>query len=434
MPAHPSRPSYTVPFVLITTLFFLWGLAHNLNPILIPHLKKACRLSDLQSALVDSAFFVGYFVMALPAGLYMKKHGYKGGILVGLLLFAGGALLFYPAAATRTYELFLLALFIIAGGLTFLETAANPYVTVLGDPAGATQRLNLSQSFNGLAAAIAPLVGGLFILSGDGLPDDQLAALSPAALDAYLTHEAESVQIPYLVIGGVVLAVAWVIRRTPLPEIAGEAETSDAGASGTPGSWRRNLALGVAAQFFYVGAQVCISSFFIRFLGKTAGIDEKTAAYYLSAALLGFMLGRFAGTFLMRYVAPHRLLALYSVLCMALLGVAIWAGGTLSIYALIGVQFFMSIMFPTIFSLSIQGLGSRAKVGSSLLIMAIAGGAVFPVVMGYLSDISDIRTAYIVPALCFLVVLAFAVQAKSTAGTAVAAGHAHPPAKVPAGH
>lgn len=179
MPAHPSRQFYTVPFVIITTLFFLWRLAH--------HLKKACRLSDLQSALVDSAFFVGYFVMALPAGLYMRKHGFKGCILVGLLI-AGGAFLFYPAAAARTYELFLLALFIIAGGLTFLETAANPYVTVLGNPAGATQRLNLSQSFNGLAAAIAPLVGGVFILSGDGLAEAQLAALSPASPNAYLTR------------------------------------------------------------------------------------------------------------------------------------------------------------------------------------------------------------------------------------------------------
>lgn len=403
-----ERNPYLIPLVLITSLFFLWGIAHNLNPILIPHLKKACQLTDLQSALIDSAFFIGYFVMALPAGAYMKRRGYKSGVLVGLLLFALGAFLFYPAAEARTFGLFLLALFVIASGLTFLETAANPYVTVLGAPQTATQRLNFSQSFNGLAASLAPLLGGLFILSGKTLDAATQQSMSAEALDAYLQGEAEAVQIPYLIIGAVVLAVALLIWRIRLPEVE-ETEEAHASPLGDGGIWKeKNLMLGVAAQFFYVGAQVCVSSFFIRFADKTAGIPEKTAAFYLSVALLGFMIGRFVGTFLMRYIAPSRLLALYSGINVFLLLWAVWMGGTFSIYALVLVEFFMSIMFPTIFSLSIQGLGSRTKLGSSLVIMAIVGGAFFPVLMGRLSDMTNIQTAYLVPALCFLPVFYFA--------------------------
>lgn len=418
-----TRNPYLIPFVLITVLFFLWGFAHNLNPILIPHLKKACQLTDLQSAFIDSAFFVGYFVMAIPAGLVMNRYGYKSGIIVGLLIFAGGAFLFYPAAATRTYGLFLMALFIIASGLTFLETAANPYVTVLGDSATSTQRLNLSQSFNGLAASLAPLAGKFFILTDTTISEEQIKNLSPEEVNTLLTHEAESVQIPYIVIGLVVLSVALVLWKTHLPDIKEDSDASTE--SGNTGSifQQKNLILGVIAQFFYVGAQVCVSSFFIRFLGKTASISEKEAAGYLSFALLCFMLGRFLGTFLMKYIAPNRLLAVYSVFNIVLLAVAITVGGMPSIYALIGVEFFMSIMFPTIFSLSIQGLGSQTKLGSSLVIMSIVGGAIFPVVMGRISDVSSIQTAYIVPLVCFFVVLFFAIKSKSEKGATISGGH-----------
>ncbi|GAB2943534.1 L-fucose:H+ symporter permease [Hymenobacter coalescens] len=402
----PSRHLFAVG--LITSLFFLWGLAVNLNPVLIPHLKKACQLSDAQSALIDSAFFAAYFLVALPAGQFMRRFGYKGGIILGLGLFATGAFLFYPAAEARAYGLFLGALFIIASGLTFLETAANPYITVLGDPDGATQRLNFAQSFNGLAATLAPLIGGQLILSGRTLSTADEAAMSPAQLGAYLSHEAQAVQLPYLVIGLVVLLVAVVLYFTRLPDIV-EAEAAPGVAAGS--IWQeKNLLLGVAAQFFYVGAQVCVSSFFIRFAGRVAGIDEKTATLYLSGALLGFMAGRFIGTALMRVVAPARLLALYSVLNVVLIGLAVTLRGQLPVYALMGVEFFMSIMFPTIFSLSIRRLGAHTKTGSSLLIMAIVGGAVFPVIMGRLSDASSIQTAYVVPGVCFLMVLLFALR------------------------
>jgi FHS family L-fucose permease-like MFS transporter len=407
--------------ILITSLFFLWGFALNLNPILIPHLKKACQLSDFQSALIDSASYIAYFLVALPAGLFMKKYGYKAGITLGLILFASGTFLFYPAAEMRHFGFFLVALFIIASGLTMLETAANPYITVLGDADSATQRLNFAQSFNGLAAFLAPLMGGTFILSGKTLSEQQQQAMSGEQLNSYLNAEAASVQKPFIVIGVVVLFVAIMIWRTALPEIKDENET---GKKASGSIWEeKNLILGIAAQFFYVGAQVCISSFFIRFSDKVAGIDEKTAAYLLSGAFLSFMIGRFIGTYLMRFIAPPRLLALYSIVCVGLLVIAVLTEGMVSVYCLVGVQFFMSIMFPTIFALSIRGLGEKTKIGSSLVIMAIVGGAIFPVIMGQVSDVSSIQTAYIVPAVCFLVVLYFAVKNNSIKNVTLGTAH-----------
>jgi MFS transporter, FHS family, L-fucose permease len=393
--------------ILITSLFFLWGFALNLNPILIPHLKKACQLTDTQSALIDSASYIAYFLMAIPAGLFMKRFGYKGGIIFGLILFAIGAFLFYPAAETRMYIFFLGALFIIACGLTFLETAANPYITVLGDPSTATQRINFAQSFNGLAAFLAPRIGSMFILSGVVLSVEEQANMTPAAIEAYLQIEASSVQTPFLVIGGTVLLIALLLLPTKLPEIKEEA--SELISSGTILK-EKNLLAGVVAQFFYVGAQVCVSSFFIRYSQQVAGLQEKSAAELLSWALLGFMIGRFLGTLLMKYIAPAKLLAIYAVINFFLLIFAVFAKGILSVYALFGVEFFMSIMFPTIFSLSILGLGSKTKQGSSLVIMSIVGGAIFPVIMGNISDLTNIQTAYSVPASCFLFIFYFAYK------------------------
>ncbi len=405
--------------ILVTTLFFLWGFALNLNPILIPHLKKACQLSDTQSAFIDSASYIAYFLLAIPAGKFMNRFGYKGGIILGLCLFATGAFLFYPAAATRSYVFFLGALFIIASGLAFLETAANPYITVLGDPATGTQRLNFAQSFNGLAAFLAPIIGGRFILSGKTLTAQQEAAMSAQQLSDYLNHEAQSVQVPFIVIGLVVLTVAIFLWRTHLPEIKEDDSLEVEGSIVK----EKNLMLGVFAQFFYVGAQVCISSFFIRFAGRVAGLGEVTAAYYLGGALLGFMVGRFAGTFFMRFVAPPKLLALYSCIVMALLALAITTHGITSVYALISVQFFLSIMFPTIFALSVRGLGTKTKEGSSLVIMAIVGGAVFPVIMGRVSDASNIQLAYCVPAVCLLMVLYFAIKNINIVNLKLTAAH-----------
>jgi len=393
--------------VLIISLFFLWGFALNLNPILIPHLKKACQLSDKQSALIDSASYIAYFLLAIPAGKFMKRFGYKGGIVLGLLLFATGAFLFYPAAVARSYVFFLAALFIIASGLAFLETAANPYITVLGDAEGATKRLNFAQSFNGLAATLAPLLGGVFILSGETLNTGKQASMNAVELNNYLNAEASTVKLPFIVIGTVVLLIAIFLMLTPLPEIQDEKDIEENNGSLLK---KKNLMLGVIAQFFYVGAQVCVSSFFIRFSAQVAGIGEKSAAMFLSGALLGFMAGRFIGTFLMQYISPSKLLAVYSLINIVLIISAIVLNGKASVYSLMGVEFFMSIMFPTIFSLSIRGLGSRMKEGSSYLIMAIVGGAVFPVIMGSISDMTNIQIAYAVPAVCFLVVFYFALK------------------------
>lgn len=401
-----SKNKTSFAIILITSLFFLWGFALNLNPILIPHLKKACRLTDTQSAFIDSASYIAYFLLAIPAGKFMTRYGYKGGIILGLILFAFGAFLFYPAAATRSYVFFLCALFIIASGLAFLETAANPYMTILGDPLKGAQRLNFAQSFNGLAAFISPLIGGRFILSGKTLSAQQEKNMTVNQLDNYLKHEAASVQMPYLVIGFVVLMVAFFLWRSKLPEIKEDNSLEVEGSI----LREKNLMLGVLAQFFYVGAQVCISSFFIRFSGRVAGVDEVSAAYYLSAALLGFMIGRFLGTFLLRFITPPRLLMIYSIIAMLLLLLSITLHSMASVYALIAVQFFLSIMFPTIFALSVNGLGTKTKEGSSLVIMSIVGGAVFPVIMGFVSDANNIQIAYIVPTLCFLVVFYFAFK------------------------
>ena len=389
---------------LVTSLFFLWALAHNLNPILIPHLRKALQLTDLRSALVDSAFFIAYFVMALPAGALMKRFGYRVGIVGGLLLFALGTFLFWPAATLRSYPFFLSALFIIASGLTFLETAANPYIAVLGDPATASRRLNFAQAFNGLGAALAAFFGGRMILSGTSLSAEDLKAMPVAELDAYLTSEALAVRVPYLIIGLVVLVAAILFLRVRLPEID---DQDDARSERDPQAWRR-LKLGVIAQFCYVGAQVGVASFFIRFAGKVADIGEKDAAYLLSIGLLLFMCGRFIGTAVLRWVSAPKLLAACALACMALISVAVVSSGQTAVIALVAVELFMSIMFPTIFSLSIDRLGRDTKMGSSLLVMSIVGGASVPPIMGAVSDRHGIQIAYVAPLICFVAVLLFA--------------------------
>jgi len=414
---------------LITSLFFIWGFALNLNPILIPHLKKACQLTDLQSSFVDSASYLAYFIIAIPAALFMKKYGYKGGILLGLVLFATGAFLFYPASIVRNYGCFLGSLFIIFSGSAFLETAANPYITVIGDPAGAAQRINFAQSFNGLAATLAPFIGGTFILSGKTLTPAQEAAMSPSQLNAYLANEASSVQMPFIVIGIVVVLVASMRYKTTLPEIVEEGEGQDLHESKP--MWERykvlfkekGLMLGALAEFFYVGAQACVTSFFIRFSGRVAGLEEKPASHYLAAGMLGFMVGRFVGTALMRYVSAVKLLTLYSFINVILILTAVFTHGMYPVYALMAVAFFMSIMFPTIFSLGIRGLGKKTKEGSSLLIMGIVGGAVFPMIMGRISDMSNIQWAYLVPGFCFLGIFLFARKNLKVKELEISAGH-----------
>jgi len=407
-PATSSKTKgYLFPLVLVTSLFFFWGFIHNLDPVLIPHLKKAFRLTDLETAFVDFSVFIAYFVMALPAGYFMRRYGYKSGIILGLSLFAVGSLLFLPAADTRQNTFFLGALFIIACGLTFLETAANPYVTILGSPETATQRLNFSQSFNGLAAFLAPVIGGSFILSGTNYSDAQLAAMLPIDKEAYLIEEAGSVKGPYLILGILIIIITIFFIFTKLPDI--KEDNAEADGSNIRHALRHShLSWAIIAQFFYIGAQVCVLSFFIRFATIAAGISEQEASWYAGGAGLAFMTGRFAGTFIMQYVAPNKLLMLYAIISILLTLVAIFGSGIITVYALIGVAFFMSIMFPTIFSMGIAGLGKDTKLGSSLIVMSIVGGAILPLGLGYISDVTNnIQYGYIVPLICFAVVFIF---------------------------
>ncbi|MBK8051990.1 MAG: L-fucose:H+ symporter permease [Saprospiraceae bacterium] len=405
-----QRNKYLIPFILITSLFFMWGIANNLNGILIPHLRKALQLTNLQSTLVDTAVYLAYFLMAIPAGIILKRFGYKKGIIMGLLIFAAGALLFIPAANMQTYSIFLGGLFILGCGLTLLETAANPYATRLGDPEDATFRINFAQSFNGLAVFIAPIIGTLFILSGKEYTPDQLAAMPELEKMAYLTSEAQSVKMPYMILGGFLIVLALIFYIMDLPEIGSEEPKSDKAKSGVFDTLKYNhVRWAVIAQFFYVGAQVCVTSFFIRMAISGGGVDEKTAGWYLSAYGLLFMIGRFVGSGFVKFIRPAKLLSLYSFICILLSLVAIYADGKFVVLALGGLGFFMSIMFPTIFSLGIEGLKEETKPASSLIVMAIIGGAIFPVIMGGIIDSmgDNIQIGYIVPFLCFFVVWYF---------------------------
>jgi len=407
--------NWLFPFILVTSLFFFWGFVHNLDPILIPHLRKAFNLSDLQSSLVDSSVFIAYFVMALPAGYIMRKYGYKSGILIGLLLFGTGSILFVPAANSLQYIYFLGALFIIACGLTFLETAANPYVTILGPAESATKRLNFSQSFNGLAAFIAPAYIGPMILSDNNYTQVQIEAMAPAIKHAYLVSEAESVKMPYLILGLIILAVAVIFYFTNMPDVKDEDVEGEDGASFSGALKSMRLRWGILAQFFYVGAQVCVGSFFIKMATTSSGIDEDSAAKYLGFFGLAFMLGRFFGTFLMQYINPRKLLISYTIINIVLTIIAITGTGIIVVYSLIAIAFFMSIMFPTIFSMGIDGLGHNTKIGSSLIVMSIVGGAFLPPILGIISDqTASIQYGYIVPLVCFLVILLFAFNIHKT--------------------
>lgn len=408
---NKNQTNYRLPFILVSSLFFLWGIANNLNGILIPHLRKALQLTNMQSTFVDTAVYLAYFSAAIPAGMILKKFGYKKGIITGLIVFSIGAFMFIPAANMRAYNIFLMGLFIIGCGLTILETAANPYASKLGDPETSTARLTLAQSFNGLAVFIAPVIGTLFILSGKEFTSDEFAAMTEIDRLAYLSSEAASVKMPYLSLGIFLLAIAVLFLVNNFPELKEDEGTEEDGTLANAIK-HKHLVWAVIAQFFYVGAQVCVTSFFIRAAIAGGGVDEKTAGYYLSMYGILFMAGRFAGSVFMRWISPNKLLSLYAVMCILLSIVAIKTDGQYVVIALGGLGFFMSIMFPTIFSLGIAGLKSNTKPASSLLVMSIIGGAIFPVIMGNIIDRfgDDIQIGYVVPLICYAFVLYFGIR------------------------
>ncbi len=392
--------NYLVPFILLTSLFFLWGFAHGLLDVLNKHFQQLLHVTRAESGLVQFSVYGGYFLAALPAGYFMNRFGYKKGILVGLLLYATGAFLFYPAALSQSFGPFLAALLIIAFGLAFLETAANPYVSVLGPSGSAERRLNLSQSFNGLGWIFGPLTGGLIIF---GL---QSAGENPFT----------SISWPYLGIGVVVLLVALFFYRTPFPVITEEQQAGAGDHRYRDLLKHPHFILAVAAQFFYVAAQTGINSFFINYTTETiSGVTNEQAAIILSFGGMGlFWAGRLSGSFLMRSFAPHRLLSCYAALCMGMMLLVIAGMGWISVSALFITYFFMSVMFPTIFVLGIKGLGPLTKKASSFLVMAIVGGALCPMLMGYIADHSAMNRGFFVPLVCFAFVLYYGIEGHKT--------------------
>lgn len=382
--------NYLVPFILVTTLFFLWGFAHSILDVLNKHFQDAFTMNKTRSALVQAVVYGGYFIMALPAGRIIRRFGYRTGVSTGLLLYGIGALMFIPGSYINSFEFFLLSLFIIGCGLTCLETAANPYVTVLGPSDSAERRINISQSFNGLGWILGPLVGGLCVL-GDN----------------------SNIALPYAVIGVVVLLVFFVFLRLPLPEI----ESSEQGDDALQQRARRtrlfshpHFLFGLTALFCYVAAQTGINSFFINYADESAGVPKEEAAMWLGLLGMGlFMAGRMVGSYLMKYLSPERLLAYFGVgASLSMLVIMLVAGRT-------GFCFFFlcflceSIMFPTIFALAIRGLGEHTKTASSLLIMCIVGGAVAPVIMGAIADYShNMALSFVIPLICFVIICCYA--------------------------
>jgi MFS transporter, FHS family, L-fucose permease len=393
-----------VPFFLVTALFFLWGVPNNLNDVLIRQFMKSFAISRFQAGLVQSAFYLGYFLLATPAALLMRKRGYKFGIVVGLLLYATGAFLFWPAALVGRYGFFLFALFVIASGLSFLETASNPFVAQLGSPESAARRLNFSQAFNPLGSIAGVLLGTVFIFSGIELTPQQVAAMRATnAYEAYLRHETMRVVVPYLVVGLVALIWAIMIARTKFPSIAREHES----AQEDHGSFKELLRypsflFAVVAQFLYVGAQVGTWSYFIQYVQDGTHQPEKIAGYFLTGTLVAFGVGRFSSAALMRYVKPASLMGVYSLANIVLVAVGVAYPGWLGLWAIFATSFFMSVMFPTIFALGIDGLDRNTKIGGSLIVMAIIGGAILTPLMGWVSQTQhSIAKAYLVPFFCY---------------------------------
>ncbi|GAB3504828.1 sugar MFS transporter [Emticicia fontis] len=389
-----TQNNYLVPFILVTSLFFLWGFAISMLDVLNKHFQETLSLTISQSTWVQVVTYGAYFLIALPAGIFMRKWGYKKGILAGLLLYSCGAFLVYPATEAQSWTFFLVSLFILACGLAFLETAANPYATVLGPQESSDRRLNLAQSFNGLGVIIGPLVGRMLVFSEH---------------KQSVEEGFKSVQLPYLIVGGIILVIALFFLRTPMPEI--QEASSHAEDRGTDNASfgqsisalfkHKHFAFGAFAQFLNVGVQGCVWGLFINFVMEAISVSKLDAASLLSVGMLVFMIGRFVGTFLMRFVKPNVLLGLYSTGIVLALLVASQVKGQPAVYALMAFFFFQSITFPTIFSLGVKDLGKYTKLGSSFIIMGIVGGAAFPPIMGAIADSTSMATSMLLPVAMF---------------------------------
>ena len=400
-----KRSSYTLPLALIFSLFFLWAISNNLLPTMIRQLMKTCELSPFEASFTETAYWLAYFLFPVPIAMYMKRFSYKAGILFGLLLAAGGSLLFFPAAAIGDYWAYLVVFFIIATGMCFLETAANPYVTALGTAETASRRLNLAQSFNGLGAFISAMFLSKLILSGEHYTRETLPADYVGGWEGYIQFETDAMKLPYLLLACSLLLIAFIFYRAKLPRIA---EENDSQAGGklidTRVLRRSHLRWGVICQFFYNGGQTAINSLFLVYCCTYVGIQEGMATTFFGLYMLAFLVGRWVGTFLMTYIAPQRMLLIYALINVALCGVVAMEGGTTGMYAMIAISFFMSIMYPTQFSLALRDLGADTKSGSAFLVMAIVGNACLPQLTAWVMSHypEAYQMAYLVPLICFI--------------------------------
>ncbi|MBO7144699.1 MAG: L-fucose:H+ symporter permease [Salinivirgaceae bacterium] len=402
---------YLVPFCLVTVLFLLWGMANNMTDTLLSAFKRIMSMTDTQTSLIQFAFYGSYFCFALPAALFIRKYSYKSGVILGLVLYAAGAILFFPASKAASYAFYLIAIYILAGGCSILETTANPYILSMGSPETATRRLNIAQAFNPLGSITGILMSQFFILSQlSSATADERAAMTQSDLTSMQAHELSAVTGTYMTLGFVLLAIMVVMLLVKMPE-GGDDSRDSVMDSFKRLIKNRKYVFGVVAQFFYVGAQICVWSFTIRIVMKELGLLEADAATYYLIGIIGFSAARFLFTWLMKWIQPSKLLLWASaadiVLCLI---VALCSGtGLLCIVALIGVSFFMSLMFPTIYGIALDNVGQDAKIGASGLIMAILGGAVITPIQGIVSDATNINISYLVPMVCFVVVLMFAM-------------------------
>jgi FHS family L-fucose permease-like MFS transporter len=401
-----------VTFVVVTALFFLWAIPNNLNDILIRQFMTSFSLSRLQAGLVQSAFYMGYFLLAIPAGMLTHRAGYKAGILTGLLLFATGSVLFWPAAVVDRYSFFLIALFVIASGLSFLETSANPFIAEMGDPRTSERRLNLAQAFNPAGSITGVFLGTVFIFSGHEPNATQIAAMKAQhSYRAFMHSETLRVVHPYVVLAAVVFLWAILIGFTKFPRVGTERTEHVPGVSGPPGRLlQMHFVTAVVAQFLYVGAQVGTWSYFIQYSQEYTKIAEREAGFLLTGTLVAFAVGRLFSSWLMKLVRPDRLMALYAIANALLVAVAVLHPGWIGTWCIFVSSFFMSVMYPTIFAMGIKGLGGRTKIGGSVIVMSIVGGAVLTPAMGKLSEASGgVALAYAVPVACYCGVALYAL-------------------------
>lgn len=422
--------NYTVPLVVVTALFFMWGFITCLNDILIPYLKRVFDLNYTQAMLIQFTFFGAYFLMSLPAGKIVSMIGYKKGIIVGLVTAGIGCLLFYPAAETTIYGFFLGALFILASGVTLLQVAANPYVAILGRPETSSSRLNLTQAFNSLGTTVAPTFGKVFILGGVvTLTAEQLAKLSPQEVLEYNLSQADIVKMPYigLAVGFFVLALLIAFSNLPKIDTSTNDEMEEKGSFAKALQFK-HLMFGVICIFMYVGGEVAIGSFMINFLAEPqiAGLSEEAASVLVSFYWGGAMVGRFIGAFALSKINPAKALGFCAVSVVALLLISIFGSGTLAMYSLIAIGLFNSIMFPTIFTLAIKNLGIYTSQGSSLLIMAVVGGAIIPLLQGMLADTIGVQMAFILPVICYLYIAFYGFVGSKPEEKAVASPESEP--------